>query len=123
MASRCAPRATTDTSWPAAARRKAIWPPMAPAPRMQIFMQLPHPCIGNRQAIAHWRKPCAATVAGGEIAGLFGVGHLQIAADLLQTLLDLVETRLQTIERPGHGHEIVGAVPAEGRREGDDRLR
>src|SRR5690606_30687040 len=77
---------------------------------------------GQSAADAQWRTRCSATAAGCEAAGLFDVGHLQIAADLLQTLFDLVETWLQTIERPGHGHEIVGAVPAEGRRERDDRL-
>jgi hypothetical protein len=39
IASRCAPRATTETSWPLAARRAAMWPPTAPAPKTQIRMR------------------------------------------------------------------------------------
>ncbi|MEY9649674.1 hypothetical protein ABIF07_005952 [Bradyrhizobium elkanii] len=37
-ASRCGPRITQDTSWPARASRTAKWLPTAPAPKMQIRM-------------------------------------------------------------------------------------
>src|SRR4051812_41377888 len=38
IASRCAPRATTQMSWPWAASFAARWPPTAPAPKMQMRM-------------------------------------------------------------------------------------
>src|SRR6478672_2558678 len=40
IAWRCAPRATTDTSLPAAASLVAICPPTAPAPKMHSFMPI-----------------------------------------------------------------------------------
>ena len=56
IASRCAPRATTDTSLPASARRAAKLPPIAPAPNTQIRMNLSPLLRYRRPAPRHGRK-------------------------------------------------------------------
>src|SRR5262245_57213024 len=57
IASRCAPRATRLTSWPAAASLAPSTPPIAPAPTTQTFMRRvpsprprarPQPCASGR---------------------------------------------------------------------------
>jgi hypothetical protein len=45
IASRWAPRATTETSLPASAKRAAKFPPIAPAPNTQIRMTLSPPAL------------------------------------------------------------------------------
>src|SRR4051812_4329525 len=64
MAARCGPRATTETAAAPRCRRTARWPPMAPAPKTQIFMAAFVFCGIRRQdrnggQAVLWPKPIA----------------------------------------------------------------
>ena len=74
IASRWAPRATTETSLPVSARRAAKLPPMAPAPNTQIRM--------NRLSLAGYRRAKLGrkNMALGEYRGLAYRNNADLAA-------------------------------------------
>ena len=63
MASRCGPRATSVTSWPASASFTPSMPPMAPAPTTQIFIRPSISGVRSAGLPPECAKPCSGTRA------------------------------------------------------------
>src|SRR6185437_7505361 len=133
MAARCAPRATRLISTPARANWIPIYPPIAPAPKMQTFMScvrpqcdsshyrrddaegLVLPSVGwthrSKRALEHWTNSCIARPGMAEPAfphaSLTPIDHSRCTTRTL--MLNVSEEQARA-----HMHKLLGAMTAAG---------